>query len=127
MKDYKLPFLDVILIQKGNNIITIVYYKATTNDNLNCTSFNPTTWKRVTLKTLADRAYLICLSLALRKKQIDPLKKVLHEKNDYLNWVINQVLNEVEEKHKTSVNNVSEQSKFSPVTDLKRHFLVLQY
>ena len=66
-------------------------------------------------------------SVALRKKQIDPLKKVLHEKNDYLNWVINQVLNEVEEKHKTSVNNVSEQSKFSPVTDLKRHFLVLQY
>ena len=40
--------------------------------------------------------------------------------------VINQVLNKVEEKHKTSVNNVSEESKVSPVTDLK-HLLVLWF
>ena len=39
----------------------------------------------------------------------------------------NQVLHEVEEKHKTSVNNVSKESKGSPVTDLKRHRLVLPY
>ena len=39
----------------------------------------------------------------------------------------NQVLHEVEEKHKTSVNNVSEECKGSPVTDLKRHLLVLPY
>ena len=30
-KDCKLPFLDVLLIKKGNNIITTVYCKATTN------------------------------------------------------------------------------------------------
>ena len=36
-------------------------------------------------------------------------------------------MNEVEEKHKTSVNNVSEESQVSPVTDLKRHLLVLPY
>ena len=36
-------------------------------------------------------------------------------------------MNEVEEKHKTSVNNVSEEPQVSPVTDLKRHFLVLPY
>ena len=80
-----------------------------------------------TLKTLADRAYLICSSIALRKKEIDHLKKVFNEKNDYPKWVINQVVNEVEEKHKNSVNNVREESKVSPVTDLKRHFLVLPY
>ena len=80
-----------------------------------------------TLKTLADRAYLICSSIALRKKEIDHLKKVFNENNDYPKWVINQVVNEVEEKHRNSVNNVSEESKFSPVTDLKRHFLVLPY
>ena len=40
---------------------------------------------------------------------------------------INLVLNEVEEKHKTSVNNVSKESRVSPVTDLKCHFLVLPY
>ena len=41
--------------------------------------------------------------------------------NNYPKWVINQVLNEVEEKQKTIVNNTSEGSKDSPVTDLKRH------
>ena len=127
-KDCKLTFLDELLIKKGNNIITTIYRKATTNDiYLNWKSFAPTTWKRGTLKTLAERAYLICSSIALSKKEIDHLKKVFHEKNDYPKWVIHQVLNEVEEKHKTSVNDVSKESKVSPVTDLKRYLLILPY
>ena len=52
-------------------------------------------------------------------------KKVCHEKNDYPKWVINQVLNKVAEEHKTSENNVSEETQVSPVTDLKCHLLVL--
>ena len=36
-------------------------------------------------------------------------------------------MNEVEEKHKTRVNNVTEESQISPVTDLKHHLLVLPY
>ena len=101
----------MLLIKKGNNIVTTVYRKATTNDvYLNWKSFTPTTWKRDTLKTLVDRAYLICSNIALRKKEIDHLKKVFHEKNDYPNWVINQLLNEVEENHKTSANNAIEES-----------------
>ena len=47
--------------------------------------------------------------------------------NDYRKWVLNQLLNEVEEKHKTSLNNVSKKSQVSAVTDLKRHLLVLPY
>ena len=31
-KDCKLPFLDVLVIKKGNNIITTIHRKATTND-----------------------------------------------------------------------------------------------
>ena len=112
-KDCKSPFLDVLLIKKGNNILSTVYRKATTNDiYLNWKSFAPTSWKRVTLKTL-DLAYLICSNIALRRKEIDHLKKVFHEKNDYPKWIINQVLNEVAEKHKISVNNVSEESQVS--------------
>ena len=45
-KDCKLPFLDVLLIKKGNNIVTTVYHKATSNDiYLNRKSFAPTTGK----------------------------------------------------------------------------------
>ena len=124
-KDSKLPFLDVLLIKKGNNIITTVYCKATTNDiYFNWKSFAPTTQKIGTLKTLADCAYLICSSIAFRNKESNHLKKVFHEKNDYPKWVFNKVLNEIEEKYKTSVNNVCEESKVFPVTDLKYYLLV---
>ena len=106
-KDCKLPFLDAILIKKGNNIVTTVFSKETTNNiYLNWKCFVPTTWKRGTLNALVDCAYLIYSNIELRKKEIDHLKKVFHEKNDYPKWAINQILKEVEEKHKTSVNNV---------------------
>ena len=36
-------------------------------------------------------------------------------------------MNVVEEKHKTSVNKVSEESQVSPVTNLKRRLLALPY
>ena len=36
-------------------------------------------------------------------------------------------MNEAEEMHKTNVNKVSQESQVSPVTDLKRHLLVLPY
>ena len=44
-------------------------------------------------------------------KEIDHLKKVFHEKNDYPKCAINQILNE--EVEKTSVNNIGENHKFS--------------
>ena len=50
-KNCKLPLLDVLVIKKGNNIVTTVYPKATTNDTyLNWKSFAPTTWKRWYIK-----------------------------------------------------------------------------
>ena len=86
--------------KKGNNIVTSVYRKSTTNDlNLNWNSFAASSWKSGTLKTLIDRAYLICSSPELRKQEIQYLKQVLHEKNDYPKWVINQVVEQVEAKH----------------------------
>ena len=45
-----------------------------------------------------DRAYLICSNVAFKKKEIDHLKKVFHEKNNNPKWVINQVLSKEEEK-----------------------------
>ena len=116
-KNCKLPFLDVLLIKKENNIVTTVYCKATTNDiYLNWKSFAPTSWKSGTLKTLVDHTYVICSNITLKKKEIDHLKKFFHEKDDCPKWVINQVLNEV-----------SEESQVSPVTDLKGYLLLLPY
>ena len=70
-RDCKLPFLDVLLIKNRSNIITTLYHKATTNDiYLNLVSFAPTTWKKSTVKTLGDCAYLICSSIAFKKKKL---------------------------------------------------------
>ena len=68
-------------------------------------SFAPTSWKRGTLKTLIDRAYLVCSSPELRKQEIQHLKQVLHEKNDYPKWVINQVVEQVEAKLRTVIHS----------------------
>ena len=51
---------------------------------------------------------------------------MLHESSDYPKWVINQFSSEVNDKHKTSVNNLSEESQGSLATDLKRHLLKVQ-
>ena len=53
----KLPFLDVLLIQRGNKIETTVYRKSTNNDiYLNWGSFAPVTWKRGTLKNAVQQS-----------------------------------------------------------------------
>ena len=57
----KLAFLDVLLLAKGWNIITTVYRKVKDSDiYLNCDYFCLQSWKRRTLKSLVQRAHLIC-------------------------------------------------------------------
>ena len=57
----KLPFFDVLLCKSNNNLTTTVYRKEThSNIYLHWDSFTPIAWKRGTLKTLVERAYLIC-------------------------------------------------------------------
>ena len=104
-----LPFLDVLRTRNGNDIVTTVYHKTTTNDlYLNLNSFAPTSWKRGTLKTI-DCAYLIYSSPELRKQKIQHLKQVFHEKDDYPKWLINQDVEQVEASHRTAThsNNLS--------------------
>ena len=72
---------------------------------LNWNSFAPTSWERGTLKTLIDRAYLVCSSPELWKKEIQHLKQVFHEKNDYPKWVINQVVGQIEARHGTVIHS----------------------
>ena len=71
----KLPFLDILLIRTGTKIETTVYRKSTNNDiYLNWDSFVPVTWKRGTLKTLFNRAYIACSTDYHLKKELDHLR-----------------------------------------------------
>ena len=68
----KLPFLEILLIRRGTKIEATVYRNSTNNDiYLNWGSFAPVTWKSGTLKTLFNRAYIVCSTDYHLKKELD--------------------------------------------------------
>ena len=131
----KLAFLDVLLCRTRRTIYTTVYRK-TTNNNvyLNWNAIAPICWKRGTLKTLIERAYLICWTDELRKH----IEKVFYENNCYPKYVIKQVLQQISEEHNSATNgtdnnnnnidedNISSMNNES-VTLEKQPLLVLSY
>ena len=93
-----LPFLDVIIRRKGNSILTNVFPKHTNNDYLNWNAFALDTWKRGTLKTLAERAYIMCSTNELLQMELKYLEKVFHDTNNYPQYIIEQILKQVQNK-----------------------------
>ena len=96
----KLPFLDVLLIRRGNKIETTVYRKSTNNDiYLNWGSFAPVTWKRGTLKTLFNRAYIVCSTDYHLKEELEDLRYVFQKHNNYTKWMMKQVAKQVKDQN----------------------------
>ena len=77
----KLPFIDVLLCRKGKKIYTTVYRKATNNNAyLNWNAFTPISWKRGTLKTIIELAYLICSTEELRNRELKNILRIISMK-----------------------------------------------
>ena len=75
--DETIPFLDIWISRKRNDITTTVYQKSTCSDiYLDWNAFAPATWKRGTLKTLVERAYVICSTDQLLEGESKYLEKV---------------------------------------------------
>ena len=124
----ELAFLDVLLLREGWNIITIIYRKVTNSDiYLDWYSFCPQSWKRGTLKSLVQRAHLICSTEDLLKTELNHIQKVSHEINDFPLWVIKQLFAEVEQKNKYQNIEGNGSSVINTESGNKRHFLVLPY
>ena len=88
-----LLFLDILICRNGNLIETAVYRKSTNNDiYLSWNAFFPDTWKRETLKTLVECAYIVCSTKDFLHKELKYLEKVLHDNNSYQKYVIKQIL-----------------------------------
>ena len=60
----------------------------------------PVNWKEGTLRTLVNRAYLVCSNKELLHKELVYLKLVFLKKNDYPLSTIKQLMKETEEKQK---------------------------
>ena len=95
-----LPFLDVLVIRKNNDIETTVYRKPNSNNvYLNWNSFSPKSWKRRTLRTVIKRAYVICLTTGLLQKELDHISFVFRKYDNFPKWVIDQLLHQEKENH----------------------------
>ena len=74
---------------------------------------------------------MICSSPELRKEEIQHLKQVFHVKNDYSKWVINQVVEQVETKHRTVIHSnnlpMDDSEQPSATNEEKSHLLLLPY
>ena len=125
-----LPFLDVLLCRNGRELTTAVYRKKTNNDiYLNRNAFAPASWKRGTLITLVQRAYLVCSTESYLKEELTHLEKVFTEKNNYPKYVINQVFTQVKEEHKNRSYNINMKNNIAvPITleneNENRHLLL---
>ena len=81
-----------MLCRDGENIVTTVYRKVTNAYvYINWNSFAPHSWKRWTLKTLSQCAYMICSTTELLDNELKYLEKVFVEENNYLKWVNRQI------------------------------------
>ena len=125
--------LDVLLCRNGRELTTTVYGKKTNNDiYLNWNAFTPVSWKRGTLRTLVQRAYLVCSTETHLKEEPTYLEKVFLEKNNYPKYVISQVFTQVKEEHKSrNYNNNIKNSISVPITleneNEKQHSLTIPY
>ena len=81
-------------------ISTTAYLKVTNTDiYINWKSFTPNNWKWGTLKTLVRCAYDVCSSDYYLSCELQHLKKVFLEQNDYPIWAVNKVFKEFQSKH----------------------------
>ena len=123
----------MLLCRNGRELTTTVYRKKANNDiYLNWNAFAPASWKRGTLRTLVQRAYLVCSTETYLKKELTHLEKVFIEKNNYPKYVINQVFTQVKQEHKNrNYNNNMKNSITVPITfeneKVKQHLLTIAY
>jgi len=78
----KLPFLDCLVSRHNNKLGTTVYRKPThTNRFLDESSYNLTSHKAMTIKTLTRRAQLFCDTLHSLRDENRYLERVFHKNN----------------------------------------------
>ena len=123
----------MLLCRNGRELTTKVSRKKTINDiYLNWNAFAHVSWKRGTLRTLVQRAYLFCSTETCLKEELTHLEKVFLEKNNNQKYVIKQVLTQVAEEHiNRNYNNDLKNSIEVSITleneNEKRHLLTNPY
>ena len=124
----QLTFLDVLFIRNGRHLDTTVYWKVIHNDlYLHWDAFAPVSWKWGALKTLVNRAYLVCSNKELLHNELAYLKSVFLKENGYPLLTIKGLMKEIEEKQKQKeVTQISVTEQSNP-QEQKVHSLLLPF
>ena len=98
-----------MLCRKDNKLVCSVYRKSTNNDiYMNWNSFAPKTWKMGgTLKSLIERAFLICSTEKLLNEELKHLEEVFREKNHFPKWVVRNVMNVLKTNTREAISETS--------------------
>ena len=130
--DGKLSFLDVLLVRNQSDIQTKVYRKKTNTDlYLHWKSFAPISWKRGTIKSLYNRAHIVCSSSSFLSEEIAHLDKVFNERNGYPKWLIEKVKKECVDKFASSntpsVAEPTTEINQEPSVETKEKLLIIPF
>ena len=110
-KNKQITFLDVLVKRTvANQIETCVHRKETsTNLYINWNSHAPMEWKIGALRSLVKRTKTVCSTSVLLHQEIEHLKAIFTEINEYpiktVNTIINQELHRSQRLQNTIINN----------------------
>ena len=123
-----LPFLDVLFIRNSDHIHTNVYRKETNNDlYLYWHAFTPISWKSGALRTLVNRAYIICSDNKYLQQELKHLEREFQIQNGYPLWIIKQIMKEVKENKRSLVTAQNDTPLQNTNNDRKIHSLMLPF
>ena len=108
----KIPFLDCLVSRDNNKLQTTIYRKPTNTDRLlDQSSYNPTSHKATTIRTLKRRAQLVCDSPDSLQDETDYLNNVFSKNNYNTDFVRRNTHSNTNSNTQTNVNS-------GPVTTL---------
>ena len=111
----KIPFLDCLVTRDNNKLKTTIYRKPTYTDRLlNQSSYNPTSHKATTIRTLTRRAQLVCDSPDSLQDETDYLNNVFSKNNYNTDFV---------RRNTYSNTDSNTQTNFGPVTTATKLYI----
>ena len=79
-EEYKLAFLDVMVLRNTNDTINTTVYRKSTNTNIyiNWHSHSPSQWKKTTANVLIQRAIKICFDKTFLDEELNTMALKAH-------------------------------------------------
>ena len=106
-KYQRISFLDVLIRRLTNGKLETTVFRKETNTYIymNWNSHAPIQWKIGTLKNVVKRSIIICSDQRLLQKELDNLRKVFVQINDYPSKIVKSIIKNELEKENADITN----------------------